>query len=331
MLGRRIGLVGAVDQRGDVTTAPWLEFLAQSKIMTQTQGILMNSPDGLNQYETRSPLWQQYESSTRKQYEFIQNVTANMVKEYAEQGEKFWKSNPEGVPVKPFFAWQYDDVLSGKTSLEELAINVAALHMFGIDIKAGALLGVLFCLAREPRVAAKLREELTKVVGKEVIAAKHLPKLPYLKAVIRETHRLMPSSFNQSKYLDVDMVLDSANGHRYQLPNGTYVNWSGAGLSYDPALFKNVAEFLPERWLEEPLASHKVLNHLLMKFPFGAGPRMCIGTRVTELHLQVVVGEVVRRASLELTDPKAPWEVANQIGPNYPAPMPTFIFKPLRH
>jgi cytochrome P450 len=299
-----------------------LEFINQNVTMTRNLGDML-----FEQKEYGSPTYVEFERNLTRQYEILRGEVAKVAKEYSERGEDFWKSRPEGR-VKPFFAWQYDDVLSGKISYDMFSINVEGFLIFGVDITSGALFTIFSWLARKPRVLKKIREELAAVAGTHVFSKKILDKTPYLHAVIREAHRLLPISYNEPRFLDVDVVLDSANGKQYLLPKGTLVNWSSAGMSYDPSLFTDVLEFVPERWLEEPLKNDQTLNHPLMTMPWGAGPRMCIGARIAEIELRAIVAEVVRRADVELADPNATWEVANRMG-NFPAPMPAFVIKPL--
>lgn len=148
----------------------------------------------------------------------------------------------------------------------------------------------LYNLARFPEVQEKLYQDLESVLGNdEEVTPEHLTKLPYLKACLKESMRLTPSITVLARFLDEDVVLSG-----YQVPAKTLVLMDLYAASRSEKYFKDPLEFKPERWLRESKEVHS-FSHL----QFAFGPRMCLGRRVAELEMYVLICKLLRRFRLE--------------------------------
>lgn len=152
---------------------------------------------------------------------------------------------------------------------------------------------ILYLLAKNPRVQARLQEELDHVLGdgSEVISQNQLAQLSYTKAVFKESNRLMPPMFGPVRILQEDVELGG-----YTLQKGWLVFLMNALSGWDEAQFPRHSEFIPERWLR-----HRPLGqiHPCAIIPFSHGTRMCVGRRIAEQELYVLVARTFHRFNLE--------------------------------
>lgn len=80
-------------------------------------------------------------------------------------------------------------------------------------------------------------------------------------------------------------------GTQINIPAGTRVQVPSSVLHYDENNFSDPLEFQPERFLAENKNNIKPCSHM----PFGAGPRMCVGSRFAVMNIKQSITEIVRR------------------------------------
>ena len=113
----------------------------------------------------------------------------------------------------------------GRLSAGDIQSISGPLLMAGVDTTAYTMCWLFLNLASNPDVQAKLAEELRAVLGgADVTTAEQMRSLPYLKACMRESHRLTPAASVMTKTLreDVDMVV--AKNETYRIPAGMRVS-----------------------------------------------------------------------------------------------------------
>lgn len=144
----------------------------------------------------------------------------------------------------------------------------------------------IYRLATNPAVLQKLREELDAIASEEPITYKETQKLPYLKAVVRESLRMYPS-VPAPLYRNVPAGGLTVDGHF--IPPGAIVGISSLAQNRDTAIFgKDADVFNPDRWLGDE-SEARYLEAALFNFG-GAGPRSCPGrdlAMVSRLHTSV--------------------------------------------
>ncbi|CAD7090968.1 unnamed protein product [Hermetia illucens] len=119
-----------------------------------------------------------------------------------------------------------------------------------------------------------------------------MSNLPYLRACIKESLRVLPVVIGNSRKTGKDLVL---KGHK--VPKGTNVLLVSAHTQVDERLYTGGEKFIPERWLknQESDLSKEAKNVSAFTFlPFGFGPRMCIGRRFAELEIEVFISKIIR-------------------------------------
>ncbi|KAH7549017.1 hypothetical protein BM1_10790 [Bipolaris maydis] len=168
----------------------------------------------------------------------------------------------------------------------------------GIDTTKTALAVGSFWILQTPGIKARLREELEKAIPNpdELLPLTELEKLPYLNAVVQESLRI---SYGLSTRIQRTNPTGFIHYGKYVLPPGTEFSMNNYLQVTDPKLFTNADQFIPERWLDNPMAS---TGHPLSKYltVFGKGPRMCIGMNFSLAELYIGLAGLFRLVDLEL-------------------------------
>jgi cytochrome P450 len=174
---------------------------------------------------------------------------------------------------------------------QQLRDEVMTLFLAGHDTTALALTWTFYLLSQHSPVAAELRDELRRVLaGRDPVPA-DLPRLPYTEAVIAESMRLYPPAWVVGRQAIHDCVIGG-----YHVPKGTVVLVSQWTMHRDPRYYDDPETFRPERWLGD-------LAKRLPKyayFPFGGGPRVCIGNAFASMEAALVLATVAQRFQLDL-------------------------------
>jgi len=174
------------------------------------------------------------------------------------------------------------------TNSEVLNTSINLVHG-AYETSALALTWALHLISHNPRVQAKINEEL-KLLNGETPNFQQLNDLQYITAVIFETFRMYTLiTINRELLEDVDM------GDGLVIPKGTVVQASSYGIGANPNVYDNPDEFRPERFLDyDPFSDEQ--KHLLL--PFGMGPRMCPGRKVALSVLKLLLAMICQRFEL---------------------------------
>jgi cytochrome P450 len=224
------------------------------------------------------------------------------------------------------------EAAEGVSEAELLAVVSLAL-VASVDTTSSIVNWCLTHLARHPplqqRVRLELREALAAAPLATVIA--DAERQPYLKAFIRETHRVTPSLANSSvKQTDCDLELGG-----YAVPAGSLVALDNRTLSHDPRLVPDHKAFRPERWLPAEVEARKgtpaeIIDHRLLAAPFSAGARMCPGSRIAQIEVRAMLSCLLNDWHIAFAEPAAvPDELPYHFGTTLsPSPMPKLSFTP---
>lgn len=142
------------------------------------------------------------------------------------------------------------------------------LFLAGHETTSNALSWTWHLLAQHPRVEALFHAELADVLGGRSPTVDDLPRLIYTRQLLTEAMRLYPPAWTLGRRALEDYALGP-----YVIPRGTVVVMSQFLVQRSPRYFTEPLAFWPERWTAD-------FRHRLPKFayfPFGGGPRNCIG------------------------------------------------------
>jgi cytochrome P450 len=174
------------------------------------------------------------------------------------------------------------------------------LFLAGHETTALALTWTGYLLAQHPEVHDRLMVELREVLGDRAPAAGDLPRLRFTEHVVTESMRLYPPvyAFGREALHDCEVM-------GYHIPAGTTVFMSQWAMHHDPRWFHEPEKFLPERWADG-------LAQRLPKFayfPFGGGPRLCVGNLFAMVEAVLVLATLARRFRFEVVPGQqiVPW------------------------
>jgi cytochrome P450 len=183
-------------------------------------------------------------------------------------------------------------------ALSEAEIRDQALIflMAGHETTAGALTFTLHLLGRHQEVQDRVAAEVTAVLGDRAAPqAEDLPRLTLTRAALLEGMRLYPSAHITERIATAPLTLAG-----YDLPAGTLVAVSPWSTQRHPDFWAGPDTFDPDRWLDEDAARSRPRYAY---FPFGGGPRSCVGEHFAMLEAVVLLAAFLRRHQVtSLTD-----------------------------
>lgn len=209
-------------------------------------------------------------------------------------------------------------LLSTEMSLGEINSNISEIMLAAVDTTSNTMQWALYELSRHPTIQQQLHKEITTVapLGK-LPTHDDLQKMPLLKAIIKEVLRMYPVAGVSTRVLNEDLVLCG-----YTVPANTLVISSTYYLGRDPDLFPEPEVFRPERWLRSDGTADSI--HPFAWLPFGYGPRMCIGRRVAELEMHLLLARICQTFELKPDDKPILPKVRGLIVPERPVNV-TFV------
>jgi len=183
-----------------------------------------------------------------------------------------------------------DEETGQSMSDAQLRDEAMTIFLAGHETTANALTWTFYLLSRHPSLGRALRLELEReLTGNPSFS--QLPGLTLTRAVIEEGLRLYPPAWLISRSVIED---DEIGG--YHIPAGSIVFVSPFIVHRDARIWENPEGFDPERFAPERAASVPRGAY----FPFGAGPRQCIGASFALMEAQLVLATLWRRFRLDL-------------------------------
>jgi cytochrome P450 len=169
--------------------------------------------------------------------------------------------------------------------------ELMTLLLAGHDTTANALTWTLWLLSRHPAAEDRVVCELGEVLGGRTPTAADLPRLRYLDATLRESMRVYPPVYAFGR----EPVTDGEIGG-FPIRAGTNVLMSQWVVHRDPRFFDDPDAFRPERWLDG--LADRLPPYAY--FPFGGGPRVCIGNTFATTEALLVLATLLPRFRLRI-------------------------------
>ncbi|MGV3697086.1 cytochrome P450 [Flavobacterium sp.] len=168
---------------------------------------------------------------------------------------------------------------------QQLIDEIKILFIAGHETSANALTFTLHLLGNHPDIQQKVLDEITEIESQTDDIVEQLQKMPYINAVINESMRLYPPAWiTDRENIDDDEFLG------YKIKTGTLIGVSFFELHRNPKYWENPTEFNPERFLgDRKKESFKYF------YPFGAGPRMCIGLGFAMYEMCLAISYIVKK------------------------------------
>jgi cytochrome P450 len=174
----------------------------------------------------------------------------------------------------------------------QLRDELVTFFVAGNETTAIAMSWLWYVLDRHPEVDRKVRAEVDSVLGGRRPEAADLNALPYSKMLILEVLRLYPPAWFLPR---VTEEADSICG--YPVPAGATILLNQYGAHRHPSFWEKPSVLDPERFSPERSAD----RHRYAFFPFGGGPRQCIGNMFAIMESQVILAMMLQRFRPRLT------------------------------
>jgi cytochrome P450 len=173
----------------------------------------------------------------------------------------------------------------------QLRDEVMTLFLAGHETTALTLTWACYLLAQKPEAESALHAELSEVLGGRAPTVEDLPRLRYCEWVVKESMRLYPPAYAVGR----EAVRDCEVGG-YRIPEGMQVFAFQWVVQRDARWYEEPEAFRPERWREEVASRLPKFAY----FPFGGGPRQCIGNFFATMEAVLVLATVAQRFRLRL-------------------------------
>lgn len=177
-------------------------------------------------------------------------------------------------------------------SERELRDEMMTLLLAGHETTAVALSWTWYLLALNNQTETKLHDELNAVLGDRDPTVADIPRLRYTEWVIKEAMRLYPPAWGIGRRALADFEVGG-----YRLPAGTNIFLMQWITHRDERFFPEPESFRPERW-DESIEGNNLPRFAY--FPFGGGPRKCIGASFAMMEAVLVLATLARRFRLEV-------------------------------
>ncbi|GAO10119.1 putative cytochrome P450 [Streptomyces lydicamycinicus] len=185
----------------------------------------------------------------------------------------------------------------GSLDATEVREQVLIFLLAGHETTATSLAFTLHLLARHPEEQTRVRDELDRVLGDRTPTAADLDRLPCLTQALKESMRLYPAAPVISR-----RAVAAAEIGGFRIPAGADVVVAPWVTHRNPELWPDPERFDPRRFDPEPEAA----RHRYAWFPFGGGPRACIGQHFSMLESVLALAVLLRAYELDAVDEEVP-------------------------
>lgn len=156
----------------------------------------------------------------------------------------------------------------GQMTDAQLRDELMTIFLAGHETTANALTWTWYLLSQNPAVEAKLHKEIDEVLEGRLPAFEDVARMKYTEMVLAESMRLYPPAWAIGR-----LALNDFEIGGYVVPKKSLVLMSQYVMHHDPRYFAEPSRFDPERWSPEARETRPQFSY----FPFGGGPRRCIG------------------------------------------------------
>jgi len=174
---------------------------------------------------------------------------------------------------------------------QQLRDEAMTLFLAGHETTANALAWTWYLLSLNPEAADAMHRELATVLGDRLPTPADYARLPYTEMIVAESMRMFPPAWAVSR-----LAIEDAMIGEWLVPRGAVVVAAQAVTHRDARWFPDPDRFDPLRFTPEAKASRPKLSY----FPFGAGPRICIGEGFAWMEAVLIVATIAQRWKLDL-------------------------------
>ena len=220
-----------------------------------------------------------------REYDFLDSLVYRIISDRRNQPQ----SNHRNDLLSMLMSAMDED--GSQMTPRQLRDETMTLFLAGHETTALTLSWTWYLLSQNPSAEQHLHDELSTVLAGRPPDVADLLRLPYLHAVVNEVLRLYPPA-----YLLARTAIGSFSIGGYDFPPGETVLLSQWVMHRDGRYYDEPDAFRPERWLdglEQRLSAGAY-------FPFGDGPRRCVGQGFAMLETSLVIGLIAQHFQFRL-------------------------------
>lgn len=184
-----------------------------------------------------------------------------------------------------------DEDDGGAMTDRQLRDEVMTLFLAGHETTANAMTWTWYLLSQHPEIEATLHAEVDSVLQGRLPELDDLPRLAYVRKVFNEALRLYPPAYAIGR-----RAIEPYSLAQFRVPAGGTILMSPYVVHRRPQFYPDPEKFDPERWTPEAIAARPKFSF----FPFGGGPRVCIGEQFAWMEGILVIAAVAQRWRLRL-------------------------------
>jgi cytochrome P450 len=216
-----------------------------------------------------------------------------MIKERRESGQD------RGDLLSMLLLAQDEEGEGGGMSDTQLRDEAMTIFLAGHETTSNALSWTWYLLSQNPHAEELLHAELDMVLQGKIPTFDDVPRLPYTEMVLAESMRLYPPAWAVGR-----LSVEDYSVAGYVIPKGSLVLLSQYVMHRDARFFPDPEVFDPERWLPDAKEARPQFSY----FPFGGGPRRCIGEGFAWMEGILLLATLASRWRMRL-DPSHPIEL----------------------
>jgi cytochrome P450 len=174
---------------------------------------------------------------------------------------------------------------------EQLRDEAMTIFLAGHETTANALTWTWYLLSQHPDVEARMHAEIDSVLNGNLPTAEDVARLRYTEMVFAEAMRLYPPA-----WLIGRRALNDYQADKYTLPARSIILMSPYVMQHDARYFPDPFKFDPERWKPEAKEARPKFSY----FPFGGGPRVCIGEPFAWMEGVLLISTIAQKWKMRL-------------------------------
>jgi cytochrome P450 len=200
------------------------------------------------------------------------------------------RTGPDGTLLSQYV--EVKDEETGETMTDrQVRDEIMALLIAGHETVSTGMVWTWYLLSKHPHAWQRVQEELAEVLGGRTPTPDDVPQLKYITMVLEESMRLYPPLWVMGRMPLTDDEIDG-----YHIPARSIILLSQYVTHRHPDFWENPEGFDPERFSPERSAG----RHRYQYFPFGGGPRKCIGQGFAMVEMPLIVALVAQRYRLDV-------------------------------
>jgi cytochrome P450 len=242
-----------------------------------------NDALGMLSYVTRIPLTKERERRYHEGTKLLDDTIIAIIQ------ERMQSSIERQDLLSMFLAARDDD--NQPMSIRQLTDECKTMFLAGHETTALTMTWMMWTLLQHRDVLSKLQNEVHHVLGTRAATMADMAQLTYTEQVIREAMRLYPPAYTISRH-----SIEPVEIGGYQIGAHKDISMSQYAMHRDPRWYPNPGAFRPERWTPEFRASLPKYAY----FPFGGGPRLCIGQQFALLEATIILTALIQHGNWQL-------------------------------